>query len=221
MWPFNRKSPLSDPVAQQTTETQDLTPTHVDVSKVDWPTGEDTGDLFDLAWLDNGTRKQVDDAGEAVIARALTSPDPDGVLSASGVQPSVRTEYQRRRAIALFGTNFLHQPEPVLRAGDVRGVFYLEWGYHIDHLKRTGHLEEALALTYQVIEAAERVDALERQQYGAAGWYRRAAIILRKLGDYEAEIRLIEDVLERYPGYSELSDRLPTSRRLLAKQHAG
>lgn len=224
MWPFKKRK------AKPTHESNEPEPTPaLPVERpsrprrvvIEWPVADASGEVFDLEWLDLGTCKSMTPEQEKVIAAARASSDPGNVLFAEGVESVVRTEYNRRLSIQRFGRNFLHQPPKVLAVGDVRGIFYLEWGDHIDHMKRTGHLEEALALTYEVIDAAERVDALERGDYGAAGWYKHAAIILRKLDDVESEIRLIEDVQRRYPRIGqELSDRLPRARAILAKQKA-
>lgn len=179
---------------------------------IDWPTSNETGEIFDLEWLDAGTRKPVSEAEERIILAAAEVDDPESILWVDSVPSYVRTEYIRRVKIFYFGRHFLHQPAHVLHRGDVRGVFYLEWDDHIDHLKRTGHLEEALALTYEVIDAAERVNGGD-----AAGWYSRAAVILRKLRDYDSEVRLIEQVTQRLPARTDLLARLPTARRLAAQ----
>lgn len=178
---------------------------------IDWPTSNTTGEVFDVEWLDAGTRRPLADTEELIILAAAATDDPERILWVDSVPSYVRTEYVRRVRIFFFGRHFLHQPPHVLHRGDVRGVFYLEWGEHIDHLKRTGHLEEALALTYEVIDAAERVNDGD-----AAGWYSRAAIILRRLKDYEAEVRLIEQITARLPGKTDLLARLSTARRLAA-----
>lgn len=183
-------------------------------SHVRWPTSDDGEIVFDLAWLDDGTRRPVSTGGEAVIQAALASPKPEAILFAPGVETTTRTEYHRRRAIARFGQQFLHQPQHKLAAGDVRGVFYLEWASHIEHMQRTGHLESALSLVYEVIDAAERVDALDGFGVGAAGWYKRAAVLLRKMGDHAAEVRLIDDVTRRYPGRTGMETRRQTAVRL-------
>lgn len=184
------------------------------LSVVDWPIAESSGEVFDLGWLDVGTRKPVSLKEQAFIDRALALEDPSAILWAPGVPSYVRTEYRRQHHIYPWGARFLHQPTRILSAGMVRGAFYLEWGAHIELMKRTGHLEEALTLSYEVIDAAERVALLEGEDGGAAGWYNLAFVILRKVKDYDSEVRLIEDVMRRFPRRDDLSSRLATARRL-------
>lgn len=179
-----------------------------------WPSNESTGAILDADWLAEGTRKPVTDAEQGIIDRALVSYDAGDILYAGGVAGYVRTEYHRQYRMQRFGTQFLHQPPNILRAGDVRGIHYLEWIDHIDHMKRVGFLEEALSLTYECIDAAERVRAIDGLQVGP-GWYKRACIILRKLGDADAELRVIEGVLERWPQDAEFTRRLVSVRKLL------
>lgn len=184
------------------------------IQGVQWPTDQASGRVFDLAWLDRETRKPVTPSEQAIIEAALAAGDSDSILWAAGVPSYVRTEYHRQRGIELWGRQFLHQPDQTLKAGDVRGVFYLEWKGHIEQMARDGHLDEALALTCEVIAAAERVDAIDGRGIGAAGWYDRACILLRKLGKYDAEVQLIESVIERYPGWTKIAGRLATARKL-------
>lgn len=182
--------------------------------EIEWPQAESTGEVFDLGWYDTGTARSITAAEQQVIDRAFKASDPGVVLYAQSVPAYVRTEYHRQYFVRSFGTQFLHQPPATLVAGDVRGIFYLEWSEFIDQMKRTNHLEEALALTYECIDAAERIERIDHMKPGP-GWYEKAAIILRKMDDYEAEIRLIEDIVRRYPNFRQ---RLPTARRLLGKQ---
>ena len=188
------------------------------LSVVDWPVAHGSGQVLDLAWLDSATRKPVSLSEQARIDGALAVKDPYTILNAPGVSSQVRTEYNRQLKIHFWGTHFLHQPTNILEAGLVRGAYYLEWADHIEQMKRDGHLEEALALVYEVIDAAERVDRIEKRGIGAAGWYKRACIILRKLKDPESEIRLIERVLKEYPKMDDLRKRLPAARKLAAKE---
>ncbi|MEQ6899295.1 hypothetical protein [Microbacterium sp. KR10-403] len=184
-------------------------------TQIDWPVDDETGEVFDLEWLDAGTRKELTAGEELIIARASGMTDPEKLLFGKFVPSYVRTEYNRRVLIEQFGHRFAHQPVSVQTAGNVRGAFYLEWGPHIDHLKRTGHLESALALAYEVMDAAERTENGD-----AFGWYERVAIILRKMRDYEAEVRFLEGVVKRWPKYTELSTRLVRAKALLAKERA-
>ena len=187
--------------------------------EIEWPQAESTGEVFDLGWYDTGTAKSITAAEQQIIDRAFKAADPGAILYEQIVPAYVRTEYHRQYFVRGFGTQFLHQPATVLAAGDVRGIFYLEWSDFIDHMKRTNHLEESLALTYECIDAAERVERIDHMVPGP-GWYEKAAILLRKLDDYDAEIRLIEGVVRRYPNFRHLEQRLPTARKLLAKQRA-
>lgn len=187
------------------------------LSVVSWPTADVTGTFLDLDWLDRGTKKPVSLGEQALIDGALAVQDPYAMLNAPSVRSQVRSEYNRQLKIHFWGTHFLHQPMNVLEAGLVRGAYYLEWGDHIEQMKREGYLEEALALVYEVIDAAERVDRIERRHLGAGGWYGRACIILRKLNDPESEIRLIERVIADYPHEKKLAARLPAARKLAEK----
>lgn len=147
---------------------------------VDWPQAEATGEVFDLDWYNTGTAKAITAAEQAVVDRAFKAQDPGAVLYEPNVPAFVRTEYHRQYFVRNFGTQFLHQPPAILAAGDVRGIFYLEWSDFVDHMKRTNHLEEALALTYECIDAAERIERIDHMEPGP-GWYEKAAIILRKM----------------------------------------
>lgn len=102
----------------------------------------------------------------------------------------------------------------------VRGMSFEEASKAVDQLKREGRLEEALDLAYACSDAMERANAVIGIT-GAGSWYERQAIILRKMGDYEAEVRLIEDVHRRFPDKKLIIDRLPRARALLEKQSAG
>lgn len=188
------------------------------LSVTDWPVTNESDQLLDLEWLDRSTRKPVTLAEQARIDGALAVKDPYAILNAPGVSSQMRTEYNRQLKIHFWGTHFLHQPMNILEAGLVRGAFYLEWGDHIEQMKREGYLEESLALVYEVIDAAERVDRIERRGMGAGGWYSRACIILRKLKDPESEVRLIEQVLRDYPKMDDLRKRLPAARELAEKE---
>lgn len=186
-----------------------------DSMNIDWPAAEESGEIFDLDWYDRGTAKPLKPSEQQLIDHAFKADDPGTVLYAPHVPAYVRTEFHRQYFVRTFGAKFLHQPPAILSAGNVRGIFYLEWSDIIDHMKRTNHLEEALALTYDCIDAAERVGRIGHLGPGP-GWYERASIILRKLKDYEVEVRFIEDVVRRYPNFKQLGQRLPFARKLLA-----
>jgi stress response protein SCP2 len=94
--------------------------------------------------------------------------------------------------------------------GLVRGTHFLKWSDEVARLKREGHLEEALTVLLEILDATERVQAQERanapiraewfQKFGQdvvvretpPGWTENAAIVLRKLGDLEGEIAIID-----------------------------
>lgn len=106
------------------------------------------------------------------------------------------------------------------RAGTVRRRHYVAWVDAIKELKREGHLEKALELLYECIEAVERssdVDGLPMPP-----WYtENAAIVHRKLGQLNREL----DVLERYRDHHRgvpdaFTDRIAKTRRMIAKRTA-
>lgn len=83
-----------------------------------------------------------------------------------------------------------------IRRGMVEGVHYLEFHQPIQQLKREGRLEEALALCYQAIQGAEN-DKDGREP--APAYTLDAAIIHRKLGQREEEVRVLERWLRHCP----------------------
>ncbi|MDQ1131138.1 hypothetical protein [Microbacterium sp. SORGH_AS_0888] len=182
-----------------------------------WPYDYDTREVLDLAWLDLGTAKPVTADEDELIEVARRVADPSSLLYAPGVRSEARTEYHRRIAIARFGRNFLHQPPEVLGAGDVRGVFYLEWAMHIDQMKREGRLKVALALALETAMAADAVAKIWGGDRGASGWYLKAALILRKLRDLDGELALLQQGVQRYPESARLADQL---NRALVKRGA-
>ena len=61
----------------------------------------------------------------------------------------------------------------------------------VKDLQRNGHLEEALALALKLVDRTEADP--ESQFYGVApGYYERAAIIFRKLGQHDREVAILE-----------------------------
>lgn len=93
--------------------------------------------------------------------------------------------------------------------GLVRGLHYLELIEPIKQLKREKRFPEALDLCYVAIEGAER----GRDGREPAPWYtEQAAIVHRKLGEREAEIRVLERWLRACPperlGGSSIKQRL-------------
>lgn len=101
----------------------------------------------------------------------------------------------------------------------VHGRPLWDWIPNIDQMKRDGELADALQLTRECIAAMEAYSSILGYSEGAAGWYKREAIILRKMGDYAAEVWLIEDVQRRYPSHGFLNDREARARALM-ERHA-
>lgn len=97
----------------------------------------------------------------------------------------------------------------MIKAGMVNGVHFLELVEPIKQLKREGKLEEALTLCFAAIEGAEGA----REGREAAPFYtEQAAIILRKLGRRDDEIKVLKRWLavcppERREG-SRIAERL-------------
>ncbi|MBG9887146.1 hypothetical protein ABE10_25380 [Bacillus toyonensis] len=172
--------------------------------------------MFDDEWLTREAgipllgreRERV----EYALANGGAEP-PDGETASKA---QVREYWRIKRARQLRAVHSAQEPR--LRAlAEVRGRGYNEWREHVTHLKRTGHLETALALSYECSDAAERHAAAAG--FGPSDWWaKQTAIILRKLDDYEAEIRFIEELVERVPSLGALAERLPASRRFLARQ---
>lgn len=95
------------------------------------------------------------------------------------------------------------------KRGMVDGVHYLELVEPIKQLKREDRLEEALALCYKAIEAAES-DAGSREP---APWYtEQAAIVHRKLRQRDEQIAVLKRWLAKCPksrrSGSRIADRL-------------
>lgn len=84
------------------------------------------------------------------------------------------------------------------RAGMVDGVHYLQMVEPIKHLKREGRLEDALAICLKAIEAAE--SAAKREKTSPPPFYtEQAAIVLRKLGQRDEEIAVLQRYLKACP----------------------
>ena len=124
-------------------------------------------------------------------------------------------------------------------AGLVRGVHFLDRGDELKQLKREGRLTEALELVIEIIEATEREQDVKlrlrpsRFEYWSnlgveggsyvgptpPGWTIHAAIILRKLKAYEAEVAIIDRWLARAENreYPEMMKRRAKAFELLKK----
>lgn len=91
----------------------------------------------------------------------------------------------------------------------VRGKDYIEWVAPVEQLKRDGKLAQARDILHECIEAAERADPKS-----PAPWYtEQAAIVHRKLGEFDAEI----EVLQRYhraTGSNRFADRIAKATAL-------
>src|SRR5699024_557445 len=95
-------------------------------------------------------------------------------------------------------------------AGLVRGRHFTQWMDEVARLKREGRHSEALELVREIIEATEREQDVERAHVPERArllgrpaselvvretppaWTEQAAIILRKLRDYEGEVAAID-----------------------------
>lgn len=95
-------------------------------------------------------------------------------------------------------------------AAHVRGRSLWAWMPVIEQFKREGRLDDARDLVMECIDAMEQWAAILGHASGAAGWYRRAAIIFRKLGDYDGEVAVIDRGLSF----------MPTNQGLLARRES-
>lgn len=102
-------------------------------------------------------------------------------------------------------------------SGMIEGVHYLQMAEPIRELKREGRLEEALALAYKAIEAAEN-EARFTKRTPAPAYTNEAAIILRKLGRTDEEIAVLERYIAMLPSeYQEGSAARERLTKLLTK----
>lgn len=127
-------------------------------------------------------------AGEPAWQYDATKPAP--VTTAEKKEEQARSAARLREERLATGGDTAEAERNAL----VRGKHYTEWPEGIRELKRAGQHDQALVLLYELIDAAER-DA-RRQRHGApAPWYtEQAAIIHRKLKEYDREVT----VLQRY-----------------------
>lgn len=94
---------------------------------------------------------------------------------------------------------------PTAQRGRVRGVHYLELVEPIKEAKRRGELATALNMAEAAIRGAEK----DRGGREPAPWYtEQAAIILRKLGRVDDEVRVLKRWLSFVPEESRGSTRL-------------
>lgn len=146
--------------------------------------------------VEEGVR-EADESGTRVVADVdvLSSMEPVVDKETGEVIDEAWFEKERRREAR------------AKRASKVRGLQLWDWIPTIDQMKRDQEYEEALALTLECINAMERYNAAMRLDGGAAGWYERAAIIYRKLKDYDGEIELIDRGLSYMPEHEGLAYR--------------
>lgn len=179
---------------------------------VDWPVDDETGEVFDDAWLRDGTTGHLTRAQLDRVWRAAISPGIDQ-------EPTTKAEEAEyyRATRYLLTMKRLETPgtdgEYNQHARMVRGRDLLEWREHVEHLSRLGRYEQALALNYECSDAAERINGAE-----GAAIVKRSSILLRKMKDYEADVRLMQDAIVRFPRDPEFVNRLKYSAARLAKQ---
>jgi hypothetical protein len=158
---------------------------------MDWPRSSTTNEVFDDDWLRRGTgplsASQIERAQRA--ARGSFGSDMAPATKAE------IAEYWRTKNRAV------RNPLQVVRGFDIAG-----WQDHVDHMKRTGLLEDALALAYECADAAERAAS---DVYDAwPKWAVEIAIILRKIGDLDSEVRHLSRAASERPGNRSLEARL-------------
>lgn len=130
--------------------------------------------------------------GDGEPAWQFTAQNPPALTSRERIDSS-HTEKTSMVREALQGGGERAQQ---FRRGMVDGVHYLELVEPIKQLKREGRLEEALALCYKAIEAAEG----NAKGDMPAPWYtEQAAIVHRKLGQRAEEIAVLNRWLDRCP----------------------
>lgn len=160
---------------------------------VDWPTDPASGLVFDDEWLLSGLRKAVNE--KQYLSKL-----------------ELREDMARRRRERLFqpGLDGHDQQADMLRGRD-----WLEWNEHVHQMKREGYLECALALVYEMIDMTRGSAYWDHKP--PPGWYNEAAVILRKLKEYDAESRLMAEALENYPGNERFSIRMEKAKALQLK----
>lgn len=160
---------------------------------VDWPTDPESGLVFDDEWLITGLKKAVN---ENQYLSKLAAREDSAAL--------------RRERLFQPGLDGHDQQVDMLRGRD-----WLEWSEHISQMKREGYLECALALVYEMMDTARGSSFWGHTP--PPGWYNEAAVILRKLKDYDAEVRLLEEAIKAYRGSERFSSRLAKAKALQRK----
>ena len=146
----------------------------------------------------------------APAPRPSASTRPAG--KAARVTPSEPDDvpYDRRTGEVLDDDYFEGLRARRARAGQVaivRGKPLWKWIPTIDEMKRAGEYQAAADLTLECVDAMEHHSSIMGFESGAAGWYEKAAIIYRKLRDYDAEIEMIDRGLGYMPANPDLLHR--------------
>lgn len=163
---------------------------------VSWPIDPKSGLVFDDEWLLAGVKK-------AVSANQF----------ASKLEGREESAALRRGRLLRPGLGGHDQQANMLRGRD-----WLEWSEHVAQMKREGYLECALALVYEIMDTAR--GSVFWSHTPPPGWYSEAAVILRKLKDYDTEVRILEEALDGYPGNESFSMRLEKAKAFQLKARA-
>jgi hypothetical protein len=151
-------------------------------------------------------------AGEPAWQYDATKPAP--VTTAEKKEEQARSAaHLREQRLAAGG-----ETTQTERNALVRGKHYTEWPEGIRELKRAGQHDQALVLLYELIDAAER-DARRQGHRAPAPWYtEQAAIIHRKLKEYEREIAVLERYRATHPQAADaFTERLAKATTLGAR----
>jgi hypothetical protein len=128
----------------------------------------------------------------------LTFKGADGRMSRRVIDPNVPPTREEIRLVREAEEGIARGREAD-RLEVVRGRHYSEWTDTVRQLKREGRYEEALDLLGDCMDAAERSAAVRGT--APAPWYtEQAAIIHRKLKDYDGEVAVLKRYLEMAPG---------------------
>lgn len=187
-------APAAAPVLRDTARGRPATRSTALDGPVDWPVDAATGVVFDDEWLLTGLKTAVNDNQFRSKIEAR--------------EDSARLRRERLRSPGLGGHDQLSDM--------LRGRDWLEWGEHVRQMKREGYLKSALALVYEIIDTAARSRSSVWDKV-PPGWFTEAAVIHRKLKDYDGEVRIMERALESYPGDADYETRLQKAQALLAK----
>lgn len=159
---------------------------------VQWPVDPNTGQVFDDEWLFDGLKRAVNENQFRAKSEMLND-----------------MAVRRRERLSVPGLDGHNQADSMLRGRD-----WLEWGEFVHQMKREGHLQPALALVYEMMQTSTKSDVFDTVP---PGWYREAAIIHRKLKDYDGEISLMKEALVSYPHDEDFEKRCAKARELKGK----